>query len=223
MRRSLRDESVDLCYIDPPFNSQRDYNQIYNGIGDEQDQAQAQAFTDTWSWDDMAIAGYDEIIANAEGRFSPQVVDLIKGLHSVLGPVSLFAYLVSLTQRITEIFRILKPTGSFYLHCDPTASHYLKIVLDAIFVANGGDFKNEIIWKRTTARSDSTSGITFTMCCCSIRRVSPIHGTPNTRVMRMNTSMPFTTRWTRTATCLCRTTSLHPKNAAAFRASPGEA
>jgi hypothetical protein len=79
MRKSIRDESVDLCYIDPPFNSQRDYNQIYNGIGDKQDQAQAQAFTDTWSWDHMAIAGYDEIISNAEGRFSPQVVGLIKG------------------------------------------------------------------------------------------------------------------------------------------------
>lgn len=155
LRKSIKDETVDLCYIDPPFNSQRDYNQIYNGIGDDQDQAQAQAFTDTWSWDDMAIAGYDEIISNAQGRFSTQTVELIKGLHSVLGPVSLFAYLVSLTLRVTEIYRVLKPTGSFYLHCDPTASHYLKIVLDAIFVAQGGDFKNEIIWKRTTARSDS--------------------------------------------------------------------
>lgn len=154
LRKHMKDETVDLCYIDPPFNSQRDYNQIYNNIGEE-DQAQAQAFTDTWVWDEMAIAGYDEIISNAMGRFTPQVVELIKGLHSVLGPGSLFAYLISLTLRITEIHRALKETGSFYLHCDPTASHYLKIVLDAIFCSRGGDFKNEIIWKRTSARSDS--------------------------------------------------------------------
>ena len=154
LRKSVKDETVDLCYIDPPFNSQRDYNQIYNNIGEE-DQAQAQAFTDTWVWDEIAIAGYDEIIANEKGRFTPQVVELIKGLHSVLGDGSLLAYLVSLALRMTEIHRVLKSTGSFYLHCDPTASHYLKLVLDAIICAQGGDFKNEIIWKRTTARSDS--------------------------------------------------------------------
>jgi DNA modification methylase len=154
LRKSVKDETVDLCYIDPPFNSQRDYNQIYNNIGEE-DQAQAQAFTDTWVWDEIAIAGYDEIIANEKGRFTPQVVELIKGLHSVIGDGSLLAYLVSLALRVTEIHRVLKSTGSFYLHCDPTASHYLKLVLDAIICAQGGDFKNEIIWKRTTARSDS--------------------------------------------------------------------
>jgi DNA modification methylase len=154
LRKSVKDETVDLCYIDPPFNSQRDYNQIYNNIGEE-DQAQAQAFTDTWVWDEIAIAGYDEIIANEQGRFTPQVVELIKGLHSVLGNGSLLAYLVSLALRMTEIHRVLRSTGSFYLHCDPTASHYLKLVLDAIICAQGGDFKNEIIWKRTTARSDS--------------------------------------------------------------------
>ena len=154
LRKSVKDETVDLCYIDPPFNSQRDYNQIYNNIGEE-DQAKAQAFTDTWVWDEIAIAGYDEIIANEKGRFTPQVVELIKGLHSVLGDGSLLAYLVSLALRMTEIHRVLKSTGSFYLHCDPTASHYLKLVLDAIICAQGGDFKNEIIWKRTTARSDS--------------------------------------------------------------------
>ncbi|HEX5230469.1 MAG TPA: DNA methyltransferase [Bryobacteraceae bacterium] len=154
LRKHVKDETVDLCYIDPPFNSERDYNQIYNNVGEE-DQAQAQAFTDTWVWDEMAIAGYDEIISNASGRFTPQIVELIKGLHGVLGLGSLFAYLISLTLRVTEIHRTLKTTGSFYLHCDPTASHYLKIILDAIFCPNGGDFKNEIIWKRTTARSDS--------------------------------------------------------------------
>ncbi len=142
---SIKDESVDLCYIDPPFNSKRNYNQIYNNVGTE-DRAQAQAFLDTWTWDDRANAGYSEILANGQGRFRPQMVELIKGLHAVLGKGSLLAYLVSMALRITEIHRVLKPTGSFYLHCDPTSSHYLKLVLDAVFCSQGGDIRNEIIW-----------------------------------------------------------------------------
>lgn len=142
LRRKIRSETVDLCYIDPPFNSKRNYNQIYNNVGTE-DRAQAQAFTDTWTWDDLAITGYDEILSNAKGRFTPRLVELVKGLHAVLGEGSLLAYIVSMSSRITEIHRVLKPTGSFYLHCDPTASHYLKLVLDAIF---SGHFRNEIIW-----------------------------------------------------------------------------
>lgn len=145
LRRKIRDESVDLCYIDPPFNSKRDYNQIYNNIGGE-DRAQAQAFTDTWVWDSHAIAGYAEILANAEGRFQPQLVALIKGLRGVLGEGSILAYLVSMSLRIVEIRRVLKRTGTFYLHCDPTSSHYLKLVLDGVFCAQGGEFRNEIIW-----------------------------------------------------------------------------
>lgn len=146
--KQIPSESVDLCYIDPPFNSKRNYNQIYNNVGSE-DRAQAQAFTDTWLWDDEAIAGYPEIIDNREGRFQPQLVELIKGLNAVLGEGSLLAYLVSMARRVTEIHRVLRPTGSFYLHCDPTASHYLKLVLDAIFCSQGGDFRSEIIWRRT--------------------------------------------------------------------------
>ena len=83
-RRKIRDESVDLCYIDPPFNSKRNYNQIYNNVGGE-DRAQAQIFIDTWKWDDFAIAGFPEIANNADGRFSPELVALIKGLYQVLG------------------------------------------------------------------------------------------------------------------------------------------
>ncbi len=145
LRKYIKDETVDLCYIDPPFNSKRNYNQIYNNIGSE-DRAQAQAFIDTWVWDERADEGYSEILANDQGRFTLQVVDLLKGLQPVLKKGSLLAYLVSITLRVTEIHRVLKPTGSFYLHCDPTASHYLKLILDAIFVANGGDYRNEIIW-----------------------------------------------------------------------------
>ena len=145
LRKYIKDETIDLCYIDPPFNSNRSYNQIYNNIGGE-DRAQAQAFVDTWVWDERASKGYTEILANEQHRFSIQTVDLLKGLQPVLKKSSLLAYLVSMTLRITEIHRVLKPTGSFYLHCDPTASHYLKLILDTIFVASGGDFLNEIIW-----------------------------------------------------------------------------
>jgi site-specific DNA-methyltransferase (adenine-specific) len=145
LRKKIKGESVDLCYIDPPFNSKRNYNQIYTNVGGE-DRAQAQAFIDMWVWDNLANAGYVEIMANADGRFQPQLVELIKGLHAVLKEGSLLAYLISMSLRITEIQRVLKPTGSFYLHCDPTASHYLKIVMDAVFCSQGGNFINEIIW-----------------------------------------------------------------------------
>ncbi|MFM6021398.1 MAG: DNA-methyltransferase, partial [Dolichospermum sp.] len=155
LRRYIKDESVDLCYIDPPFNSKRNYNQIYNNIGAE-GKAQAQAFIDTWEWDDHAIHGINEILINYHGLFTQQCIALITGLSNVLGKGSLLAYLVSMTLRITEIHRVLKPTGSFYLHCDPTASHYLKLVLDAVFCAQGGDFLNEIIWhyRRWTGKAN---------------------------------------------------------------------
>ncbi len=158
LRKHIKDESVDLCYIDPPFNSKRNYNQIYNNIGKE-DQAQAQAFIDTWTWDDFANRGLAEILENYHGKFTSQSIDLIAGLTKVLGKGSLLAYLVSMTLRISEIYRVLKPTGSFYLHCDPTASHYLKLIIDAIFCSQGGDFQNELIWKRTNAHNDATQGL----------------------------------------------------------------
>jgi DNA modification methylase len=148
LRRYIKDESVDLCYIDPPFNSKRNYNQIYNNVGKE-DSAQAQAFIDTWTWDDIATQGLAEIKSNYNGVFTEQSIDLITGLEKVLKKGALLAYLVSMTLRIAEIHRVLKPTGSFYFHCDPTASHYLKLVLDAIFCVSGGDYRNEISWQRT--------------------------------------------------------------------------
>jgi site-specific DNA-methyltransferase (adenine-specific) len=152
LRKKIKDNSIDLCYIDPPFNSKRTYNQIYLNQGKE-DKAQAQAFIDTWEWNDKANEGFEQIMENYNGIFTAQSIDLIQGLSKVLGKESLLAYLVSMTLRIAEIQRVLKPTGSFYLHCDPTASHYLKLVLDAIFCPKGGDFRNEIIWhyRRWTA------------------------------------------------------------------------
>ena len=155
LRGKIASESVDLCYIDPPFNSKRNYFQIYNNQGGE-DRAQAQAFVDTWEWGDEAedgIAWITDIAQLNNSKLTPQTVALIKGLEQVLGHGSLLAYLVHMTLRIVEIHRVLKPTGSFYLHCDPTASHYLKLVLDAVFCGQGGDYLNEIAWKRTTSHS----------------------------------------------------------------------
>jgi site-specific DNA-methyltransferase (adenine-specific) len=145
LRKHIKDETIDLCYIDPPFNSKRTYNQIYNNVGTE-DRAQAQAFVDTWTWDDHAITCFEQILANENGVQTQQSIELMRGLDAVLGRGSLFAYLVNMTVRVAEIRRALKPTGSFWLHCDPTASHYLKLVLDSIFCPQGGDIRNEIIW-----------------------------------------------------------------------------
>ena len=148
LRNKIEPESVDLCYIDPPFNSKRNYSQIYNNQGSE-DRAQAQAFVDTWEWGDEAIKGKEYIndVNNINnGKFTNQTVELIKGLEKVLGEGSLFAYLIHMTLRIVEIHRVLKPTGSFYLHCDPTVSHYLKLVLDSVFCGKNGEFRNEIVW-----------------------------------------------------------------------------
>lgn len=153
LRNKIADNSVDLCYIDPPFNSKRSYFQIYNNIGGSEDKAQAQAFVDTWTWDNMAIEGHAQISSNFEGRFTRQSIELIKGLELILGKSDLFAYIVHMTLRVTEIFRVLKPTGSFYLHCDPTASHYLKLMLDAVFCGQGGEFRNELIWCYTRPSS----------------------------------------------------------------------
>ncbi|HUU28872.1 MAG TPA: site-specific DNA-methyltransferase [archaeon] len=145
LRKYIEKDTIDLCYIDPPFNSKRNYNQIYNNLGEE-DKAQAQAFVDTWTWDDMAEEGFAEIISNHNGVFTRQSMELMQGFLKVLRKGGLLSYLISMTLRIAEIFRVLKPIGSFYLHCDPTASHYLKLIIDSIFCGRGGDFRNEIIW-----------------------------------------------------------------------------
>ena len=158
--RAMPPEIIDLCYIDPPFNSKRNYFQIYNGINDELDKAQSQAFMDTWAWGSDAIEGLNfiESPANMTGNdprsvtLSEQTVNLMKGLHLVLGNSGLMAYLISMTLRISEIHRVLKDTGSFYLHCDPTASHYLKLICDSVFCSKNrsGQFLNEIIWSYRT-------------------------------------------------------------------------
>jgi len=156
IKKYIKDDTIDLCYIDPPFNSKRNYNQIYNNIGKE-DQAQAQAFIDTWTWDNIAEAGLEEIINNTTNVFTIQTIELIIGLERVLSKGSLFSYLVHIALRVSQIYRVLKPTGSFYLHCDPTASHYLKILVDSIFCSHKGIFQNEIIWRRTGSHNSRRS------------------------------------------------------------------
>jgi DNA modification methylase len=138
LRRHVKDESVDLVYLDPPFNSNADYNVLFSEHG-EKAAAQVQAFTDTWTWDSDARRDYEEII-EAGGR----VADTMRAFYTMLGGSDMMAYLARMSLRLVELHRVLKPTGSLYLHCDPTASHYLKLLLDSVF--GPASFRNEIIW-----------------------------------------------------------------------------
>jgi len=113
LRLSVADETVDLCYIDPPFYSSRSYHQVYQRSGNGEERAQALAFTDCWAWDDAASEGLRAILENSDGRFTSPTRELIKGLQQVIGEGGLLAYLVSMAQRLLEIHRTLKPAGSF--------------------------------------------------------------------------------------------------------------
>src|SRR5207244_7957044 len=149
-RREFPDASVDLVYLDPPFNSNADYNVLFREPSGQVSQAQFHAFTDTLSWADAADT-YHQFIDNCP---NVAVVELMEALQSFLKHSPMMAYLAMMAPRLVELHRVLKPTGSLYLHCDPTASHYLRMLLDGIF--GGVNFRNEIVWKRTTAHSDST-------------------------------------------------------------------
>ena len=146
LRDHIDDESVDLIYLDPPFNSNRDYNVIFKESTGEESEAQLQAFSDSWHWTAATQRALEEMTETAPSK----LVDLINGFVSVLGHNDVTAYLVMMAIRLIELHRVLKPTGSLYLHCDPTASHYLRIVLDTIFGKT--NFRNEIIWQRTSVK-----------------------------------------------------------------------
>ncbi len=133
---------VDLCYLDPPFNSKTNYNILFGKQSNNK--AQAIAFKDTWFWDDKALERVSKI-KKAVGHGAHQS---ITGLHFILGDCGMISYLSYMAERLIEIRRILKSTGSIYLHCDPTASHYLKVILDDVFGQK--NFRNEIIWCYTT-------------------------------------------------------------------------
>jgi DNA modification methylase len=145
-------ECIDLIYLDPPFNSKKNYNVLFKDTGGIESEAQIKAFDDTWHWTQTAQDTYIDIVENGP----PNVGKLISALHDAIGNNDVMAYLVMMTARLIELHRVLKPTGSLYLHCDPTASHYLKIVLDQIFGPT--NFRNEIVWKRTTSHGDWKQG-----------------------------------------------------------------
>jgi len=142
LRRYIQDETVDLVYLDPPFNSNATYNVLFAEHNGTKAAAQIQAFEDTWTWDEAAARSYQEAV-EAGG----QVAKALIAFHTLLGASNMMAYLAMMAPRLVELRRVLKPTGSIYLHCDPTASHYLKVLMDAVF--GPANFRNEIVWKRT--------------------------------------------------------------------------
>jgi len=148
LRRHVGDESVDLVYLDPPFNSNANYNVLFVEKDGSRAASQIRAFEDTWRWDEGAVRVYHDVL---EG--GGQVAQAMLAFRTFLGDSDMLAYLAMMAPRLVELRRVLKPTGSLYLHCDPTASHYLKMLLDAIFGAT--NFRNEIVWRRVTAHSDA--------------------------------------------------------------------
>jgi adenine specific DNA methylase Mod len=158
LRESIKDESIDLVYLDPPFNSNANYNVLFRAPSGEQSPAQIEAFVDTWHWNESAELAFDEILRGPHTN----TADLLVAMRRVLGDNDMMAYLAMMAARLIELQRVLKTNGSLYLHCDPTASHYLKILIDSVF---GKDrLLNEIIWKRTHAHGSS-------------KRFGPLHDT----------------------------------------------
>jgi len=151
LKRYISDESVDLVYLDPPFNSNQNYNVLFKEKNGTQAASQIRAFEDTWTWSQDDEAVYADLVTKGG-----KVADCLQAFRTLLGPCDMLAYLVMMAPRLAELRRAMKATGSIYLHCDPAASHYLKLLLDAVF---GGDkFRTEIIWKRSSAHSDAKQG-----------------------------------------------------------------
>ncbi|MEW6226001.1 MAG: site-specific DNA-methyltransferase [Chloroflexota bacterium] len=156
LRRHVKDESVDLVYLDPPFSSNADYNVLFAEHG-EKAAAQVQAFSDTWEWNTEARAAYEDVV-EAGGH----VADTMRAFRTMIPGSDMLAYLAMMAPRLVELRRVLKPTGTLYLHCDPTAAHYLKLLLDAVFGPE--QFLSEVVWKRTGTHS-------------SAKRWGPVHDT----------------------------------------------
>lgn len=149
--RDFPSECVDLVYLDPPFNSARSYNVLFKEAKGVESEAQIEAFGDTWQWSLQVQRTFDEVASRGD-----DVGKLLEAFVTALGHNDVTAYLTMMAPRLVELRRVLKPTGSIYLHCDPTASHYLKVLMDAVFDVR--NFRNEIIWKRTSAHSDARQG-----------------------------------------------------------------
>jgi site-specific DNA-methyltransferase (adenine-specific) len=149
LREHIADESIDLVYLDPPFNSSATYNVLFKAPDGHESHAQMEAFEDTWHWNKTAEQAFDEVMQSG----STDAAEMLRAMRSFLHDNDMMAYLAMMSVRLIELHRVLKPTGSLYLHCDPTASHYLKILLDSVF--GPSNFLNEIIWKRTHAHGSS--------------------------------------------------------------------
>lgn len=158
LRHEIASESVDLVYLDPPFNSNANYNILFKSKTGDGSDAQIEAFDDTWHWNDKAEDAFDQVIRSGNTDAS----ELLRAMRGFLGENDMMAYLAMMAIRLIELHRVLKPSGSIYLHCDPTASHYLKLMLDGVF--GPANFLNEIIWKRTSAHN-------------SAKRFGPVHDT----------------------------------------------
>jgi site-specific DNA-methyltransferase (adenine-specific) len=150
LREYIATESVDLCYLDPPFNSNRSYNVLFKQESGHESEAQIEAFNDTWHWNQHTESVYYDLL-----RGRPAVSAMIGAMKEFIGPSQMMAYLVMMAVRLVELHRVLKPTGSLYLHCDPTASHYLRVIMDTIFGVSNN--RNEIIWQRTSAHANVVS------------------------------------------------------------------
>jgi DNA modification methylase len=151
LRRHIQDESVDLVYLDPPFNSNATYNVLFAEHNGTRATAQIKAFRDTWHWDEMSAAAYHQTV-----RGGGRVSEALQAFFKLLSTSDMMAYLTMMAPRLAELRRVLRPTGSIYLHCDPTASHYLKVLMDAVFGPR--NFRTEIVWKRSSAHSDTKQG-----------------------------------------------------------------
>ena len=158
LREHIAAESVDLIYLDPPFNSNANYNVLFRSPEGHSSDAQIEAFEDTWHWNASAEAAFDEVMRS--GNLA--AFELLRAMRGFLGDNDMMAYLAMMAVRLIHLHRVLKPTGSLYLHCDPTASHYLKLLLDGVFGA--GNYLSEIIWKRTSSHN-------------SAKRWGPVHDT----------------------------------------------
>jgi site-specific DNA-methyltransferase (adenine-specific) len=158
LREHIADESVDLIYLDPPFNSNASYNILFKSPGGAGADASIEAFDDTWAWGPTASSALMDITQSGNHKLHV----LMQAMKTAIGENAMMAYLAMMAVRLVELHRVLKPTGSLYLHCDPTASHYLKLVLDAVFGADC--FRSEIIWKRTSSHN-------------SAKRWGPVHDT----------------------------------------------
>lgn len=164
LREHIKDESVDLIYLDPPFNSNASYNVLFKSPKGTSSHAQIEAFEDTWHWGEEAEKEFAELLHQP----NTDVAELIQALRKVLGENDMMAYLTMMASRLLELYRVLSSTGTLYLHCDPTASHYLKIVLDGVFGAE--NFRNEIIWVRSNPKS--LGSVNFPNCTDTILRYS---------------------------------------------------